>query len=517
MNSRQQRELRAAVAAVAGLTYTTNTLAQEVACSALAAPGQFANTTIESTKLVPADAEPSAPAHCEVTGTIKPNEGSSIGVIYRLPTSWNGKMLGIGGGGFAGDITLRTAIPGLAKGYAVAQTDTGHKSPQSLDPSWALSGPGELNKEAVIDFGHRAVHLMTRVGKEVIARHYGRPHQRAYFEGCSTGGRQGLAEIQRYPDDYDGIVAGAPVYNTIVYTSAVLRTQHFHKTPGSNLAPEHIPLLAGAVLKACDALDGVTDGILTDPRQCKWDPAELQCTGAAGPTCLTPAQVQTVRKMYQGVRAANGAEVAAPITHGAEPDWATRSVGNPQVPLGVNSVLGSPFISILVKQWPNYDLFSFDPNRDVEEIDRSFAAQQIVAKEPNLTPFFAHGGKLILWHGFNDPGPSPLQTIKYYEAVAEATTGKTGQAAIEAVTANARLFLAPGVYHCRGGPGTDRFDALSALDEWVERGVAPERIMATKANSNLSRPLCPYPLTARYNGSGDQNDAANFTCSPAAQ
>jgi feruloyl esterase len=250
MNSRQQRRFRAAVA---GLTYTTSPLAQEAACSALAAPGQFANTTIEAAKLVPAGAEANAPAHCELSGTIKPVEGSSIGVVYRLPTSWNGKMLGIGGGGFAGNITLRTAIPGLTKGYAVAQTDTGHKSPQSLDPSWALSAPGELNKEAVIDFGHRAIHLMTRVGKEVVAKHYGRPHQKAYFEGCSTGGRQGLAEIQRYPNDYDGVVAGAPVYNTLVYTSAVLRTQQFHKTPGTNLAPEHIPLLASSVLKACDA------------------------------------------------------------------------------------------------------------------------------------------------------------------------------------------------------------------------------------------------------------------------
>ena len=516
MNLRHRRRLRVAVAAIGSLSFTANAIAQENACAALTASGLFANTTIEAVKQIPADPKANIAAHCEVTGVITPTAGSRIGVVYRLPESWNGKMLGLGGGGFAGNVTQETALPGLAKGYAVAQTDGGHVSPKSQDPSFAMLPSGELNKEGVTDFGHRAVHLMTNTGKDLIAKFYGRPQQKAYWQGCSTGGRQGLAEIQRYATDYDGVIAGAPVYNNVVYTSAMLRTQHFHKTPGSNLLPEHVPLIASAVLKACDMLDGVADGILTDPRQCKWDPAELQCTGAPGPTCLTPAQVATVRKMYDGVKGADGTDYAAPLMRGAEPDWLARSVGTPQLPHGINAVLGAPFISILVKQKPDYDLFSFDPMKDMAELEASFASAQFSAGNPNITPFLDRGGKLILWHGFNDPGPSPLQTIKYYERVAQAVTGKTGAEGIDALKSKARLFLVPGVFHCRGGPGTDQFDALTALDNWVERGEAPERIIASKASSPIRRPLCAYPQVARYNGSGDTNDAANFTCGAAA-
>jgi feruloyl esterase len=476
-------------------------------CASLAKPGLFPQTTIASATTVAADAARGTPAFCEVTGTISPEKESRIGVVYRLPANWNGKLLGLGGGGFSGNPRIEVAAPNLARGYATAQTDLGHASLDSLDPAWALAGPGKLNSEAVVDFGHRATHLMTVTGKAVVKAYYGRPQRRAYWEGCSTGGRQGLAEMQRYPDDYDGVVAGAPVYNMLVYTTAVLRTQHFHAKPGSNLAPGQVSLLSNAVLKACDPQDGVTDGILGDPRRCNFDPAELQCKGEGGQDCLTAAQVETARKMYQGVKTADGELAAAPLLHGSEPDWLSRSVGNERMKLGLNSLLGAPFISYLVKMNPAYDLFSFDPNKDVPVAEASFARAQVAASNPDLSAFFGRGGKLILWHGFNDPGPSPMQTIKYYDEVAASTGGD--------IQNRARLFLAPGVYHCRGGPGPDKFDALGALDDWMEKGTAPTRIVATKADTKLSRPLCPYPQLARYSGSGDTNDAANFTCAAA--
>jgi feruloyl esterase len=474
-------------------------------CAGLAQAGRFADTTVASAVSVEPDPAHGLPGYCEVTATIRPVPGSEIGVVYRLPASWNGKLVGIGGGGMAGNVKLETAAPNLARGYATAQTDMGHPSPDALDPAWALAAPGKLNEEKVIDFGHRATHLMTVVGKDVVRTYYGRAQSRAYWEGCSTGGRQGLMEMQRYPDDYDGVVAGAPVYNMLVYTTAVLRTQHFHARPGSNLTPAQLQLLSSAVTKACDARDGVQDGILSDPRQCHFDPAVLQCpAGASGDSCLSAQQVETVRKMYQGVETTDGRLAAAPLLPGGEPDWLTRSLGNERMKLGLNSLLGAPFISYLVKKDPGYDLFTFDPNKDIDEAEHSFARRQVAATDADLGAFFRHGGKLILWHGFNDPGPSPIQTLKYYEDVAAKQGGP--------IDDRARLFMVPGVYHCRGGPGPDKFDALAAIDDWVEHGRAPTQILATRADRKLSRPLCPYPQLARYSGAGDPADAASFTC-----
>lgn len=514
MGAQRRRRAIAIVAGGLGLLIPVIATADDRSCSAMTAAGLLPDTTIQSAKAAPAT--DGMPAYCEVTGTIRPVEGSQIGVVYRLPEGWNGKLVGLGGGGFAGDVTLQTATAALQRAYAVAQTDLGHKSADSLDPKFAIAPSGKLDEAAVADFGHRATHLMTVVGKETVRRYYGKQQARAYFQGCSTGGRQGLMEMQRYPDDYDGVIAGAPVYNTLVYSTAVLRTQFFHAKPESNLRPEHVTLIAKAVMTACDKLDGIEDGILTDPRQCKWDPGALQCAGAAGPDCLTAAQVETVRTMYRGLERNDGRLVAAPLLRGGEPDWLMRSVGTPQLPVGLNARLGAPFISHLVKQRPDYDLFTFDPVKDVAELDASVAAENIVAQDPDISPFIKHGGKLILWHGFNDPGPSPLQTIKYYEAVVD-TVGKqlaaSGKPA--AIDQDVRLFLAPGVYHCRGGPGPDKFDALTALDTWIEQGKPPERIIATKANAKISRPLCPYPQLARYNGSGDADDAASFTCAAA--
>jgi feruloyl esterase len=418
-----------------------------------------------------------------------------------LPANWNGNVLGVGGGGAAGNLTIESAAGGLSRGYAVIQNDLGHPSTAGLDWSFAIKAPGQPNAEAIVDFGHRATHLATVVGKQVVERFYGRLPARAYWEGCSTGGRQGLAEVQRHPDDYDGVIAGAPVYSPVVYSSAILRVQAFHRTPEGNLAAAHVPLVRKAVLAACDANDGLSDGILTDPRTCAWDPGELLCTGTAASDCLTVTQVETVRRVYAGVRTKDGQFAAMPLMRGGESDWVARMIGTPEMPLGVNAVLGAPFFSHLVKGDPSYDLMTFDPDRDTIALGGGLAAE-VHQQNPDISAFLARGGKLLLWHGFNDPGPSPLSTIAYYDAV---------RATVPAAADGVRLFLAPGVLHCRGGAGPDRFDALTALENWREKAAPPASMVA--ANATMSRLLCPYPQLPKYKGEGDPNAASSFTCS----
>jgi feruloyl esterase len=308
--------------------------------------------------------------------------------------------------------------------------------------------------------------------------------------------------VQRYPADYDGVIAGAPVYTPLTYSNAMLRVQAFHARPESNLLPAHVPLIQKAVLAACDMKDGVADGILTDPRACTWDPGELACKGSAGPDCLTAAQIETVRRVYAGVKTKNGKHAAMPLMRGGESDWVTRMIGTPQNPLGINAVLGAPFLSSLVKGDPTYDFMTFDPDRDMSTLETGLAAH-VHQQNPNIAEFVNRGGKLLLWHGFNDPGPSPLSTIDYYEAV---------RSKVHTSKDSVRLFLLPGVLHCGGGAGPDRFDSLTAIENWVEKGTPPASMLATKANSPISRPLCPYPQLAHYKGSGDTNDAANYVC-----
>ena len=490
-----------ACAAAAATVLTSTAVSAQDACSALGS-ASIPGASIVSSKPVPANASTGTPAFCEVQTTLSPVAGSHIGAVYRLPANWNGKILGIGGGGSAGNVTLQAAADGLARGYAIVQNDLGHPSASATDWSFAVKGPGQPNTEAIIDFGHRATHAATVAGKDLVTRFYRRPAQHAYWQGCSTGGRQGLAEVQRYPNDYDGVIAGAPVYSPLVYSNAMLRVQAFHAHPESNLLPAHVPMIQKAVMAACDLKDGVADGILTDPRACTWDPGVLACKGTAAADCLTSAQVDTVRRVYAGVKTKNGKYAAMPLMRGGESDWVARMIGTPQNPRGVNAVLGAPFLSSLVKSDPSYDFMTFDPERDMPTLESGLAAH-VHQQNANIAEFVGHG-KLLLWHGFNDPGPSPLSTIEYFEAV---------RAMVPSSKDAVRLFLAPGVLHCRGGAGPDQFDALTALENWVEKGTPPASILATKANSSLSRPLCPYPQLPRYKGTGDANDAASYSCS----
>ena len=502
MCRRSDSTVRALVACISALLLmaSTTTVAQD-ACTALAAAA-IKGVSIVSSKSMPANTSTNTPAFCEVQTSIAPVEGSHVGAVYRFPANWNGKVLGIGGGGSAGNVTLQAAVPGLSRGYAIVQNDLGHPSTGATDWAFAVKGPGQPNTEAIIDFGHRATHVATSVGKELVTRFYQRPAQHSYWQGCSTGGRQGLAEVQRYPGDYDGVIAGAPVYSPLVYSNAMLRVQAFHARPDSNLRPEHVPLIHKAVMAACDMKDGVADDILTDPRACTWDPKELTCKGSPSADCLTSAQVETVRRVYEGVKTKNGKYAAMPLMRGGESDWVARMIGTPQAPRGINAVLGAPFISYLVKSDPAYDFMTFDPERDMSMLEKGLASE-VHQQNADITEFVKRGGKLLLWHGFNDPGPSPLSTIEYFEAV---------RAKVPAAKDAVNLFLAPGVLHCGGGAGPDRFDPLTAIENWVEKGTAPASMLATKANSPISRPLCPYPQLPRYKGSGDTNDASNYVC-----
>jgi feruloyl esterase len=483
------------------LTACTITAAQDP-CGAFTAWSAPPHTRVISAKTIPADKERGLSRFCEVRVTISPAYGSQIAAVYRLPEPWNGKILGVGGGGAAGNITIEAATTGLLRRYAVIQNDLGHPSTNTTDWTFAVKAAGQPNAEAIIDFGHRATHLATTIGKAVVAQFYGRPARHAYWQGCSTGGRQGLAEVQRYPQDYDGVIAGAPVHAARYYSTVVLRVQAFHKYPDSNLLPEHVLLIQKAVLAACDAQDGLADGVLTDPRTCTWDPGELLCKGPASPQCLTQGQMEAVRHVYTGAKARDGRFAMFPLMRGGESEWVVRMIGTRTLPRGINALLGAPFVAHLVRHDPAYDFMTFDPERDLEDL-RDGLAEHVYQENADISAFVGRGGKLLLWHGFNDPGPSPLSTIEYFEAVT---------AEVPAAKDAVRLFLAPGVFHCGGGAGPDRFDTLTALEQWVEKGTAPASLIASSADGSLSRPLCPYPQLARYSGKGDTKQAASFEC-----
>ena len=463
-------------------------------CAAMTAPGLFDHTAVTSARAVAADPAKKTPGYCEITAVVTPTPGSTIGVVYRLPETWNGKMLGLGGGGWAGNVRIETAAPGLAQGYATAQTDGGHATTGPWDTAWAA------NPESITDFSYRAIHLMTAVGKQVVARYYGKPQSKAYYQGCSTGGRQGLMEVQRFPDDYDGVIAGAPVYNLLVQISAVLRDKTFNASRG--FTADQLKLVNDTVLKACDAKDGLADGIITDPTACKWDPAEIQCkAGAPGPGCLSEGQVTALRTVYDGIRQVDGRTAAWPLSRGGETGWSLFIQTSSDKPDTSN---GGGFGGLRAQLTgdPNFDIGKFDPDRDLAKVRSSAFARGYEANDPAIGAFTRHG-KLLMWHGWYDPGPSPVGTITYFNQV---------KGSVPDAASNVRLFLAPGVYHCGGGPGPDQIDLVGALDRWVETGQAPATLLATKRNAKISRPLCPYPAEPHYKGSGDPDDAASFEC-----
>ena len=471
------------------LTSCATTAPDSAATGSAACEAKVANRALgvanAGTKWV--EAADGAPAYCEVTATLSPEAGSAIGVVYRLPSDWNGKVLGLGGGGWAGNVTLDAAKPGLIAKYATAQTDGGHASPAPFENGWVVEEPKAK------DFSYRAIHEMTAKAKMLVAAYYGQPHRRAYFQGCSTGGRMALMEAQRFPTDYDAIIAGAPVYTMVTQASAVLRNNSF-AAPGAALGAEGAKLASDASIAQCDAKDGVTDGVIADPRACRTDPTTIPG--------LSATQAHALRAAYDGVRAPDGSWAQWPMSRGGEADWSFFVAINGDRKEFSN---GGGFGGLLPVLFPGktVDMNSLTTAQVVEARQSAFAAMY-EAKDPNLSPFFARGGKLLLWHGESDPGPSPVGTIDYTEALKKADPAGSAS--------GMRMFLAPGVNHCGGGPGADQLPLLEELDRWLESGNAPERIVAKKADGSIVRPLCAWPKVAHYNGSGDANDPNNYRC-----
>jgi feruloyl esterase len=454
--------------------------------------------TSASGKWVPTDPAAGLPGFCEVTATLAPVAGSTIGVIYRLPASWNGKLLGSGGGGWIGNTGLQAAAEGLRKGYATAQTDAGHPIGDVWDNSWTA------NPVAAADFSYRGIHEMTVAGKKLVAAYYGAPHRLAYYQGCSTGGRMGLMEAQRYPDDYDAMSVGAPVYTLQVQTSAVLRNNLFHQD-GAGFTAEDLSLANKSALAACDADDGLKDGLINNPRQCSWDPKTIECSGAKNATCLAPAQVTALRAAYDGVKDPDGEWAMLPMSRGGELGWGAfiATDGSGVDPSGGGGLRG---LLPLIFGETQPDLATFTL-ANVQTVRGSPFAQMYEAKNPDLAKFFGNGGKLLVWHGESDQGPSPVGTEDYVRAV---------QAKSPAAADSLRYFALPGVGHCRGGNGADQTELLDALDRWAETGTAPETLLGTRADGTVSRPLCAWPKVAHYKGKGNPNQPANWECkSPA--
>ena len=435
------------------------------------------------------------PAHCRVAVTLAPSADSHIEMELWLPSeNWNGKFLAVGNGGWAGSISFDAMASGLRRGYATASNDTGHKGGSA---EFALGHP-----EKLVDFGYRAMHEMAVQSKALIQAFYRRAPQLSYYQGCSTGGRQGLMAAQRYPDDFDAIVAGAPVYNVVhLNVSQVSLQVGMLKNPASLVPAEKRTLLANAVVAACDQRDGVKDGIISEPRACKFDPAVLACKSGDGADCLTSAQVANARSAYTAVTTKSGALVYPGRSPGFETGWRIPTPGAALNPLFADMP------RYVGRQDPKWDPMTFDLETDLALALKN--ASFIEASDPDLSKFKARGGKLLLYHGWADPGPAPENTINYYDLVARKLGGKQDQWM--------RLFLMPGVGHCGGGVGPDQADFLGALERWKEGGAAPGQIVATRPAGRggatpMSRPLCPHPQVARYNGAGSVDDAANFSC-----
>lgn len=427
---------------------------------------------------------------CRVAGVIE----REIRFEVWLPPEWNGRFLGVGNAGLTGGINYPAMSAGLERGFAAASTDTGHQTPVGFfDASWVPGHP-----DRVENFGHRAHHLLADRAKQVVRAYYGRPASFAYYEGCSSGGWQGLTEAQRYPADYDGIVAGAPANNFIrLQTRALWLDSLARADPAGNLGQAEIGLLGNAVLAQCDPADGVRDGIIGDPRGCGFDPGSLLCRPGQTGQCLSRAQVERARMVYGPRRTPGGLALYPGNAWGVAPIVSLPGTSPDE-----------PMLMLMVppaeRRWT---AATFDPDRDLPPLEARFGAM-LGATNPDLSAFRARGGKLIVYHGWADALLSPWNSIGYWESV-NARMGPRN------VPGFYRLFMAPGMDHCRGGPGPDRFDALAAVMAWRERGQAPDRLLASGGSAPggpRTRPLCPHPQVARYDGTGNPNDAASFRC-----
>jgi hypothetical protein len=479
-------------------------------CTALL--GSAKSGTINEAYVVPATG--TLPEYCRVIGTLEP----AINYELRLPTTtWNGKFLQSGCGGGCGYIPIAGNDDALARGYAIVANDTGHVG-ASLDFSF-----GYNNVKAEINWGFRAVHIVTLAAKHLIRDYYGRSPQFSYFRGCSTGGRQGLMEAQVFPEDYDGIVAGAPSnfftgINGVqdAWSDTVNRDSLGQKI----LTVDEIPLIREAVYEACDGLDGLIDGIIDDPRRCNFDPESLMCPGGGtGADCLSAAQVDVLRKLYDAARNSLGKPLyPGGAVKGSEGEWPGGFIGTGSN-LSVKGMLaqdGHRYMDFVKDPGPSWSLFDFNFDRDPRKFHQK--AEIYNASEYNLESFMRLGGKLILYQGWMDIGVYPLGTIYYYEQVVKHMdkAKHMGKGKLHKVENWFRLFMFPGMGHCRGGVGPNVWDSLTAIENWVEHGTAPDRIIAFHLAGGVvdrTRPVCPYPKVARLKSPGlDIDKAENFDC-----
>lgn len=431
---------------------------------------------------------------CRVALTIE----KQIEVEVWLPKDWNGRFQGVGNGGYLGDFNFPAAGAAIAQGYAAATTDTGHKAKHPFDPDWVKGNP-----QAVLDFGHRAHHLMAVVAKQVVTAHYGKPANRSYYSGCSSGGWQGLTEIQKYPEDYDGVVSGAPASNfSRLQAHGILIAQLDKRDPAGKLDAAAGGVLVAAAVAKCDGNDGIRDGVIDRPDQCTFDPAEVQCKAGATTNCLTAPQVARAKQFYGRRKSAGGLQLYPGAAYGAAPI--------PLVPGAADAEPVPPMILVAYgDKGPGWTMDTFEPDKHLIFVEQRFDPD-LGARKTDLSAFQKRGGKLILYHGWADDLLSPYNSIDYYEAVEK----KMGR---ETTAGFARLFMAPGMAHCAGGPGPNSFDAVDAVVKWVEQGTAPAQLIATHVDAagkrGRTRPLCPYPQIAKYTGSGSTDEAANFRCS----
>ncbi|MSO83326.1 MAG: tannase/feruloyl esterase family alpha/beta hydrolase [Acidobacteria bacterium] len=438
------------------------------------------------------------PAFCRVAAMLMPSSDSDIRIDVWLPDTagWNGKFQAVGNGGWAGTIAYPAMAAALRSGYATTSTDTGHVGNSA---SFALGHP-----EKVIDIGYRAIHEMTVQGKAIVNGYYSSAPKFSYFNGCSLGGRQGITEAQRYPADFDGIVAGAVAWGGMDrFVGVLMNNGAMQKTPGAYIPPEKYPAVHDAVLQACDGMDGVEDGILENPLACHFDPKVLQCkAGEDTASCLTAAQVQTATMIYAPAKdPKTGKVLTGGLMPGTELQWGTlygpAPYGNAAEPL-----------KYIVMKDANWDAGAFNPATDIEKAQKADPDGVLNSDNPNIKAFFDRGGKLLMYQGFADPQVPSDNAIRYHQMVLDTVGRSVEGTSIE-------LFMVPGMYHCQGGPGTDTFNKMAAIEQWVEQGTAPDRIVAshmTDGKADRTRPLCVFPKVAKWNGTGSTDDAANFSC-----
>lgn len=498
-------------AAYSGVDYSYAGVRKHKPCHDLQRLGD-ADFTVLATEIVPAGGQ--RPAYCRVSGMIAPE----IEFRVNLPDAWNRRVYMTGNGGHAGeDLDAPYLVArhenALQHGFVTAATNTGHSAAKEPDATFAFN-----NDQKLIDYAFRAVHLTVETAKRMASAYYDRPVAFSYWDGCSTGGRQGLMEAQRFPSDFDGILAGAPVLD---FTGTTIMGLWYGRVQEETHIPvEIMGTVSDAVIGKCDAVDGLEDGLVGDPRNCSFDPLEdlpICTAGQAGTDCITHAQAEALQKMYSGPMTSSGDNIFPGMTLGSERSGTGFGGTTPSGWAGLVLNIGGreAFAVAIAKSSMRYMAFPQDrPDWDASTFDFDAGGQQLAALgslvdavDPDLSDFAARGAKLLMYFGWSDPLLMPQMGVDYYEAALEANGPSTADFF--------RLFMMPGVFHCGGGYGPDRFDGMTSLIEWVENGTPPDAIQASQVEDGKvirSRPLCPYPQVARYNGLGDVNNASNFTC-----